>query len=132
MQVFIALEEMNGCNGALCVVPKSHHSMQLPNINYESLENEIILDLKPGDIVIFDSRMWHRTRSEKNSKGAWSILLTYRCWWLKQQFDLFALTKKFHSLLSDNQKLILGGCSIPSVDIFSTSSMRRGYDFLKE
>jgi len=78
LSIWIPLQETNMENGTLCMVPKSHRffhpyrgiSFASPFHHFEDLMRSYLvpLDLKAGDIVIFDNRTVHY--SHVNRSGA--------------------------------------------------------------
>ena len=133
MQGIIALSRKNNLTGGLRVRPGSHLKDYFPDStkNYSDAED---VDLEPGDMAIFSSQLHHATHDTKKGQNAsWALLLTYRSWWCKQQFDLWSMIDSgLLSELNDNQKLILGACSVvPHVSSASPSS-RHGYAIFRD
>ena len=94
----------------------------------------IDVNLETGDMAILSSQLHHATHdTKKGHKAGWALLLTFRSWWRKQQFDLWSIVDNdLISRLNDNQKLILGACSVvPHVSSASPSS-RHGYAIFKD
>ena len=81
-------------------------------------------------MVIFSSQSHHSTHEcEISQKPPWTLLLTYRSWWCKQQFDFTQiLEKKDIEKLNDNQKLLIGLCSVVPNDKLASPSARYGYE----
>jgi len=126
MQTLLALNKIDQTSGALRVRPGSHLRPEMPNSNLEYVD-AITLSTDPGDLVVFYSKLHHATeRNDKNLPG-WTILSTYRSWWLKPQFDIWGMVKDKYTNLSLQQKLIMGAFSEPSTNPFDSSSSRRGY-----
>lgn len=132
MQGFIPLKALSSENGGLRIRPGTHKTGVFPDSNKNYLDADDLV-LGEGDLVLFDSQTHHATyECATNNPLAWTILFTYRCWWVKQQYDLFSMVPpEFMSELTPNQKLIMGGCSNVSADIYSSPSSRRGYEAFK-
>ncbi len=126
MQTFLSLNKLDASNGALRVRPASHLSSEMPNSNLD-YEDAVTLNTDPGDLIVFYSKLHHATEANNQDLPGWTILSTYRSWWLKQQFDIWGMVKDRYLDLTSQQKLIMGGCSVPSLDPFDSSSSRRGY-----
>ena len=70
---------------------------------------------------------------KKKENTGWSLNLTYRSWWCKQQFDLWSMIEKRNKIaLNENQKLILGGCSLVPLEKDASPSSRNGYSVLTD
>ena len=131
LQVFISLEKMNIDNGTLCVVPGSHLTGIYPSYP-EEFNDYNAIDLESGDAIIFDSRIHHSTKVEKqNGNHPWTILGTYRSWWLKQTFDYFGyLNEKNKSssngeVFSKSELAIFGGNAYVDQNPNQSLSVRR-------
>jgi ectoine hydroxylase-related dioxygenase (phytanoyl-CoA dioxygenase family) len=128
MQCIIALEDRHEFNGGLKVLPGSHLENFKSRENLD-LSNEKILNLKAGDAVIFFSHLYHATTIvSKPFESAWGLLLTYRSWWAKPQFDfvnMFGEDRLKH--MNNRQKVLLGYYSQPSKEWNGGASARQGY-----
>lgn len=130
-QAQLACSTRNANTGGLRVRPQSHMSGVMPDSSRD-YKDAIDVPLNPGDLALFSSKLHHATYAAKSGfTPGWAINLTYRCWWVKPQFDFWRmLDDKQKRTLRPNQKLLLGACSIPSADVSSSPSMRTGYDDL--
>ncbi len=129
MQYAIVLEDQSTRNGCTVVVPGSHRSGEYAT--QEAYKDAIPIESKAGDIVIWDSRLWHATTDNTTSNTRWAFLATYSRWWLKQHFNIPAsLPDEFYHRLTDEQRAVMGFCSIPYDDEMLGIDMKRGYDFL--
>ena len=80
-------------------------------------------------MAIFSQLIMQPANLKKENTG-WSLNLTYRSWWCKQQFDLWSMIDKKNKIaLNENQKLILGGCSLVPLEKGASPSSRNGYRF---
>lgn len=129
MQVVFVLEDMNEANGCTVVVPGSHRSGQYTD---RELKTHVPLIAKAGDIVLWDSRIWHGTTENASKKSRWALIATFSQWWIKQSMDMpRALPKEIYTQLSDEQKCLIGFCSLPPKNETQRINTKTGYDFLK-
>jgi len=133
MQGVIALSKKDTQTGGLRVRPGSHIFDYFPDSSKE-YEDAIDVNLEKGDMAIFSSQLHHATyESQKKENTGWSLNLTYRSWWCKQQFDLWLMIDKKNKIaLNENQKLILGGCSLVPLEKGASPSSRNGYSVLTD
>lgn len=103
--VYIALEDFSKENGATCYIPRTHLITKIPlrNANYKHK----VLNLKKGNMVIFDSGLWHRG-GDSTDKSRWSIFNYYGPWWMKPyyQFHQMLGEKKIKSLDVNIKKML--------------------------
>ncbi len=125
IQVAIMLEDSTFENGCTTVVPRSHNSGEYAsNINIQP----DYLVAKAGDILIWDSRLWHGTTNNKTEGTRWAIIATFTRWWIKQHFDITkALPQSIKEQLSPKYKSILGFASIPHLTEYEGIEIKRGY-----
>jgi hypothetical protein len=129
MQVAIALEDQDESNGCTVFVPGSHKSGQY--VEQGSLKDAVPVELKAGDVSIWDSRTWHGAVANNSSRTRWAVIATFSRWWLKQAFNITQnLPQEIYKKLTDSQKAILGFCSIPYDNESEGIDMKRGYDSL--
>lgn len=132
MQTLLSLDSLSENNGSLIVRKYSHLNDKMPKMKFNYVDYENI-ETSPGDLIIFYSKLDHATSHNKNKQSSWSILNTYRSWWAKPQYNFHNMIKKeYINKISVQQFYLLGGCSIPSSNPISTSSMRHGYNKLFE
>lgn len=130
MQMVILLEDSTYENGCTIVVPGSHNSGQFCDRDFK---NAVKLEGKKGDVIFWDSRLWHGALENKTLKSRWAIIATFSQWWIKQSMDIQGnLKDEIYKKLSDNQKVLLGFCSIPSKDPYIRVNPKGGYEFLKK
>jgi ectoine hydroxylase-related dioxygenase (phytanoyl-CoA dioxygenase family) len=130
LQTMLSLDKLTSNNGCLIIRPFSHLSEMFPNFT-QNYSDAINIETSPGDIIIFYSKLDHATASNKSQESSWAILNTYRSWWVKPQYDFHNMINKEHiKQITIEQYYMLGGCSIPSSNPVSPSSMRLGYERL--
>jgi hypothetical protein len=126
LQLSIVLEDQNEANGCTVVVPGSHLSGEYAP--QSALSDAIPIPSKAGDVVIWDSRLWHATTANQSGKTRWAVIATFVRWWIKQFSNVTgALPPEFYKQLSDKEKAILGFCSMPPDSEFQRIDMKVGY-----
>jgi ectoine hydroxylase-related dioxygenase (phytanoyl-CoA dioxygenase family) len=131
MQAIMVLEGMDAANGASLVVPGSHLSGRYfdPDDDVEA----VAVEADPGDVVFWDSRLWHGAGPNTSGRTRWTLTATFTRWWIKQAFRTTErLPEDIYERLSDREKLILGFGSIPYLDEHEGIDMRRGVDALRD
>lgn len=129
MQFVILLEDSTPENGCTVVVPGSHQS---GNFTDRSLKNTFDLTGKAGDLILWDSRLWHGTRENTSDQSRWALIATLGRWWLQPSMDIVrGMNEAIYKSCNDEQKQLLGFCSIPPRDPFERVNTKCGYDFLK-
>lgn len=128
MQGILALDHRNRYNGGLKVIPGSHVQSEFPSEKTDK-SSEIFVDLEPGDLIVFHSTLYHATTPvTEGYEPTWGLLLTYRSWWCKAQYDYVRmLSDEVKDKLSDAQKTLIGVHSLPSSDPEASPSLRTGY-----
>jgi len=130
MQVVFLLEKSTIDNGCTIVVPGSHNSGEYTD---RSIEKVTFLEGEPGDMIIWDSRLWHGTTENITSNTRWAIVSTFSQWWIKQANDIpKGLENQVYKTLTDKQKQLLGFLSLPPKEPTERVNTKCGYDFLKD
>ena len=121
LQVAFVLEKRSANEGCTIIVPKSHRSGKFAKRDSKTFEK---IEADKGDILIWDSRLWHGALPSDNSN--WVIIATFQRWWVKQRFDIpKTLEKKIFNKLSIEEKILLGFASIPfSNELIGTDSIQ--------
>lgn len=129
MQVVYVLDDMNDSNGCTVVVPGSHRSGEFSDRGLVDVKS---VCAKRGDLVIWDSRLWHGTRENSAKSSRWALIATMSRWWMKQAMDIpAALPQNIYEQLTDRQKLLMGFCSLPPKSEWERINTKCGYGFLK-
>lgn len=129
MQFVFLLENSDEENGCTVVVPGSHKSGQYTD---RDLKNVKPLTGKAGDLVLWDSRVWHGTLENISGRSRWALIATLSMWWVKPSMDVVRSMKdEIYQQCSDQQKQLLGFCAIPPVNPFERNNTKCGYEFLK-
>lgn len=130
MQYAIILEAQNEKNGATVVVPKTHKSGEYAT--QESFADAISIESEVGDVVMWDSRLWHGTTANNTDGTRWSIIATFCRWWMKQHWNIpMNLPQEIYEQLTDSQKAVMGFCSMSHNDETEGIDLKCGYDSLK-
>jgi len=128
-QASIALEDHDEESGCMVVVPGSHRSAEYTTP--DAYDEAIPVVARPGDVVVFDGRLWHGTRPNTSGHTRWALIFGMVRWWMKQGFDIpRSLPQAIYETLTDSQKAVLGFCSVPPADETTGFNPRRGYDAL--
>lgn len=129
MQCSIALEDQTEKNGCTVLFPKSHLSGEY--CRQEDFPKAIPVQARAGDLVFWDSRIWHGARANTSGGSRWAVIATFCRWWIKQAFDIPGnLPQSIYDALTDREKAILGYCSVPYDNEFYGIDMKRGYSLL--
>ena len=129
MQFVFLLEDSNETNGCTVGVPGSHKSGE-----YTDREIEKIYPLtgKAGDLIFWDSRLWHGALDNKSGQSRWALIATLSMWWVKPSMDIVrGMNDDIYQNCSNEQKQLLGFCAIPPANPFERNNTKCGYDFLK-
>ena len=130
MQVSIVLERQSPNNGCTLVVPKSHLSDSYASA--DNLKDAIALESNAGDIVIWDSRLWHGAHANKSGNTRWALIGTFSRWWIKQNYQITkTLDQSIYEQLDDSQKAVMGYVSLPPVNENQRIDVKAGYEALK-
>ncbi len=129
MQFVILLEDSNVQNGCTIVVPRSHKSGKFSN---RISKKKTPLKGNSGDMLVWDSRLWHGTFANTSKVSRWAIVATFGSWWIKPMMDMpKSLPNSIYRKCDNTQKQILGFCSIPPKNEFERINTKTGYDSLK-
>lgn len=125
MQVAVILEDQTEENGCTVLVPESHLSGCY--VAQEQRKEAISLETKSGDLVFWDSRIWHGTNTNLSGASRWSLIGTFVRWWIKQGYKITtSLPQHVFSAMTDEEKAILGFCSIPFRDEYEGIDFKTG------
>lgn len=128
MQLAVALDDRDEANGCTTVVPGSHLSGAYSDRDYP---NPVTLPAKAGDVMLWDSRLWHGALANRTDRKAWALVATLQRWWVKPRFDITAgLPAAVYARLGERQRALLGFCAQPPRDETQGTNTRQGYDVL--
>ena len=88
---------------------------------------------KAGDLIIWDSRLWHGTYANTTEFTRWALVATFGAWWIKPMMDITrSLPNSIYKKCTNVQKQILGFCSTPPKNEFERINTKTGYKDLKK
>jgi ectoine hydroxylase-related dioxygenase (phytanoyl-CoA dioxygenase family) len=87
LQAIIFLDPFTHLNGATYMLAASHHSENRPSDNY-FYKNAKQMVGNPGDVVFFDSLVWHAGGENITNDPRRGITIVYTRSFMKQQIDL--------------------------------------------
>ncbi|MGN6085433.1 phytanoyl-CoA dioxygenase family protein [Trinickia sp.] len=129
-QVALVLEDQTPQRGCTIVVPRSHLSDRYAD--QSAMAQAVPIETRAGDIVIWDSRLWHGALGNTTGASRWSLIATFVRWWIKQNFDITGtLPESIYRQLTDDEKAVLGYCSLPPRDEHERTDMKTGHGQLK-
>jgi hypothetical protein len=129
-QIAIVLEDQSPERGCTIVVPGSHRSDSYAD--QAAMRDAVPIISKAGDIVIWDSRLWHGALPNKTGQSRWSLIATFTRWWIKQNFDVTGtLPQHIYDVLTDDERTIFGYCSLPPRDEYQRTDIKAGHAELK-
>lgn len=131
MQCSIVLEDQTEDNGCTVLIPGSHLSGKY--CAQEAFPTAVPMKARAGDLVFWDSRIWHGARQNTSGGTRWAMIATFCRWWIKQAFNIPGnLTQELYDQLSDREKGVLGYCSVPYDNEFHGIDMKRNYALLPQ
>lgn len=108
----LALEDQNRENGCVIVVPETHRSDRFADRAKTHLA--IALEAKAGDLIFWDTRLWHGTSENTSSSLRLALLCTFSRWYFKQPYRHWeTLPIEILGQLTEEEKTIFGFDSIP-------------------
>jgi len=130
VQAAVILEDQYPENGCTTVVPGSHRADRYAD--QSAVKAAVPISSRAGDIVVWDSRLWHGTTGNQSGRSRWSIVGTFVRWWIKQNYDITrSLPEEIYGKLSDEEKAVMGYCSIPPLTEHERIDIKSGYADLK-
>ena len=109
------LEDHERSNGCTLVVPGTHRSDEFADRS--AVNRAVALEAKAGDIVLWDTRLWHGTEDNPQRRSRLSLLCTFTSWHLKQPYRHYeTLPDSIYRELTDEEKTIIGFRSVPAKD----------------
>lgn len=126
MQVVFVMHDRDEQDGCSLVVPGSHRSGEYTDREFP---NAIAAPVKAGDVVLWDSRLWHGALPREREDKKWVVIATVQRWWVKQRFDIpRALPADIYDSLSDRQRMLLGYGSMPPLTEEMQTDTRGGIE----
>lgn len=130
VQVIIPLEPFTSKSGATLLYKSSHQFGEYsPQEHFD--ESPIVeLHAEPGDVVIWDARIWHAAKQNESDGTRWAVISTFTRWWIKQNYrytDELIRTKQI-SKYSDEDLVILGGASATPLNHEESIDLKGGIE----
>jgi len=105
INITISLDDSLKSNGCLEIVKKSH----LSNRYAKTAKNYTPIETKSGDLLIWDSRLWHKTKDNFGMIDRWSVICSFSRWWIKPNFQIWkTLSKQMKKKINNQEKTLLG------------------------
>lgn len=125
VQAVIFLDDARRENGCTLLIPRSHGSGQYaPQGDHAEA---IALEADPGDIAIWDSRIWHATLANTAQRSRWAVVATFVRWYIKQGFDYpRAISDEMFERLDVDEKIVYGYCSYTPLNEFERTELKSG------
>lgn len=126
VQVAIVLQDQSPTNGCTIFVPRSHQAGRYAE--QTALSDAIAIPSRAGDIVVWDSRTWHGTTGNSTGLSRWSFIATFVRWWVKQNYEITkTLPQTIYEELTDDEKAVMGFCSMPPRDERERIDIKSGH-----
>tara|TARA_B100000795_G_scaffold270077_1_gene262609 strand:- start:26740 stop:27555 length:816 start_codon:yes stop_codon:yes gene_type:complete len=115
LQFGLAIDNSNKANGCTIVIPKSHKKKTY--VTKSGSKKKIYIEIKKGDLFIYDGRLWHGAEKNKTNKTRWMFFFGFARWHLRQTYDFpNDMNKKILKTLSKKDILKLGFHAITKVN----------------
>lgn len=128
-QLLIMVDQFTEDNGATWVLPASHQLPEKPT-DEQFAEGAVQLLGDPGDVVLFDSLLWHRGGHNKTTEARRAMTMVFTRSFIKQQFEMTStLAATEREKLNDVGLQLLGFRSKPprTIEEFSLPREQRSY-----
>ena len=86
LSALYAIDEFNEETGGTCILPSSHKSEVFPSDEYVA-RHQTLMNAKPGDILIFDAMIYHRTGHNRSGRPRRGVNHIYSLPLIKQQIS---------------------------------------------
>ena len=121
LQFCIPLTSFDKESGSTQVVIGSHNKKEYPpsgnKLNSEDSSQLRVLEAKPGDLIMFDSGIWHGSSQKLNNKVRSAVFIRYGRWFLKQSYDIANnIPMDIYKNLNENQLKLAGAYFQPPLD----------------
>ena len=130
LQLGILLYDRNKKTGCTTYVKGSHQSDLYCDRSSKKIS---YIEGKAGDLILWDSRLWHgRSKPKTENIETWMLVATFQSWYLKQRFDYTkSIPRKIFLKMSKIEKQIIGLCSVPPRNEKEGFNGKKGYEILK-
>ncbi len=108
LQALVCIDPFTLENGATYLLPASHHSQSAPSNQY-FYDNAVRVVAEPGDVIFFDSLVWHAGGENRTQDPRRGLTIVYSRSFMKQQIDLAkSLSDELINSLSPLGKRLIG------------------------
>lgn len=130
VQVIIPLEKFTTTNGATLLYKGSHQFGKYSPQEHSNENNVIELHAVPGDVVIWDARIWHAAKENTSGSSRWAVISTFTRWWIKQNFRYSEqlLQSGQLSQYSDEDLILLGAASETPLNHHESIDLKGGFE----
>lgn len=127
MQVSVVLETQTIENGCTFCVPGSHLWDRYADNNID-MKDIVPLVANAGDVVVWDSRLFHGAYPNLTEHTRWSLVATFTRWWIKQNYQtLRSMRQDVMTTLSTTERAILGFYCDPPLNEYERIDIKSGY-----
>ena len=85
---------------------------------------------KDGDLIFWDSRLWHGTLESISKRSRWALIATLGMWWIKPSMDIVSsMNNSIYQSCTNKQKQLLGFCAIPPKNPLERNNTKCGCDY---
>ena len=108
LQALVCLDPFTLDNGATYLLPGSHHLPAKPTDEY-FYKNAIRICANPGDVIFFDSLIWHTGGVNRTNLPRRAITIVYNRSFMRQQIDLVkAISSEYIEKMPPLVKKLIG------------------------
>ena len=86
MQLLVPLDEFTAETGATWILPGSYRDAEKPD-EAAFFARAVQIEARAGEVVIFDSRLWHAAGMNRTDRPRRALTLTFTRHFMKTQFD---------------------------------------------
>jgi ectoine hydroxylase-related dioxygenase (phytanoyl-CoA dioxygenase family) len=125
VQAALFLGHSHRDNGCTLLIPGSHKTGEYAPQGDNPCA--VPLEAAPGDIALWDSRIWHATTENTSGRDRWALIATFCRWYIKQGFDYpRAIPPEVFERLDDDEKIVYGFCSTVPLNEFEKTELKTG------
>ena len=134
VQVIIPLESFTSQSGATLLYKSSHQLGKYSPQEHPQDAPIVELHAEPGDVVIWDARIWHAAKENTSGGSRWAVISTFTRWWIKQNYRYSEeiLSRGLISEYSDEDLVILGAASQTPLNHEESIDLKGGMDRIAE
>jgi hypothetical protein len=113
--VMICIDDFTEANGSTYVWPGSHTSGVNPKTQglTEYPPGRVAIEAPKGSVFLFLSQLWHDVGTNISGDRRWGVTAYYSAWWVKPYCEFTLCGPEIFSMLSTEQKVLMGFNSLP-------------------